>query len=417
MTNTIFNIPNKIKVGLQERNGTYTGKLAYVTYINSKGEIAKLRSWEGWRDKKISPLDLDNEPTEGFVLNKKAGGENSGWNHRNTYARVYDPRGFEFEITIENLLFILEECVSNKGKGLEGKFVYAWYGKDLILLPVNSNEYKKSISFKDSKENISFKNLLKGNFYKITGYKDELCYLGKIDWRKLVYCNESLTASYKSVVKKIHTFIDINDSIVYGITNAKKIHSLTNTCKISDIEIEDYIDKFSKTISGDISDIVKLTVDKEEIIDEDEIYFSYFNMLCQNMNEVYCLDLYVSLKIGNDTIYNYRKNNVDNNITLKEFIKKCTHKDYIINNIYKYYIENGNTIVKTNSLLKHYQYYSRSKEAKKECEKMLNVQDIDDMVFSNIGTYNFKLCGVSKNGNSFPIVTSYKFNSYLTQKI
>lgn len=51
MSETIFNIPKKIKVGLQERNGTYTGKL-----------------------------------------------------------------GFEFEITIENLLFILEECVSNKGK-------------------------------------------------------------------------------------------------------------------------------------------------------------------------------------------------------------------------------------------------------------------------------------------------------------
>jgi hypothetical protein len=37
---------------------------------------------------------------------------------------VYDPRGFEFEISIPNLLYILQECTSTKGKGLDGEFVY-----------------------------------------------------------------------------------------------------------------------------------------------------------------------------------------------------------------------------------------------------------------------------------------------------
>jgi hypothetical protein len=50
--------------------------------------------------------------------------------------RVYDPRNFEFEISVANLLYILEETSSLKGKGLEGEFVYAWEGKELVLLPV-----------------------------------------------------------------------------------------------------------------------------------------------------------------------------------------------------------------------------------------------------------------------------------------
>lgn len=64
-------------------------------------------------------------------------------NPRQTYTRVYDPRGFEFEITIPNLLWILENCNCIKGKGLEGEFVYGWDGKELVLVPVESLDYKE----------------------------------------------------------------------------------------------------------------------------------------------------------------------------------------------------------------------------------------------------------------------------------
>lgn len=113
----------KIKVGFQNRENTYTKKLAYVIYEDHKGVLRKRASWESWRDEKIEPVDHDNEPTSGFVLNKKVGDYVSDWNHRQAYVRVYDPRGFEFEITIENLLYILENANSIKGKGLEGEFV------------------------------------------------------------------------------------------------------------------------------------------------------------------------------------------------------------------------------------------------------------------------------------------------------
>ena len=142
MKSNIF-IPKTINVGYQNRSGTYTGKLAYVIYYDEKGKLRKEASWNSWRDEKIPNEEFDNVPTTGFVLNKKVGDYSSGWDHRQAYCRVYDPRNFEFEITIENLLYILENANSIKGKGLEGEFVYGWDGKDLVLMPVESPDYKQ----------------------------------------------------------------------------------------------------------------------------------------------------------------------------------------------------------------------------------------------------------------------------------
>src|SRR5581483_10905297 len=124
---TIF-LPKRINVGYQKRTDTFTGKLAYVIYFDGKGKLRKETSWNSWRNKAIPNEEFDNVPTEGFVLNKKVGGNKYNWNPRQTYSRIYDPRGFEFEITIPNLLYILENTNCIKGKGIEGKLVYGWEG-------------------------------------------------------------------------------------------------------------------------------------------------------------------------------------------------------------------------------------------------------------------------------------------------
>lgn len=141
--NTNIFVPKRLNVGFQNRNDTYTGKLAYVIYYDQKGKLRKEHSWNSWRDKNIPNVEFDNEPTEGFVLNKKVGGNRYSWNPRQTYTRIYDPRGFEFEITIPNLLWILENCNCIRGKGLEGEFVYGWDGTELVLVPVDSPDYKE----------------------------------------------------------------------------------------------------------------------------------------------------------------------------------------------------------------------------------------------------------------------------------
>lgn len=182
MRSSIF-IPKTINVGYQNRSGTYTGKLAYVIYYDEKGKLRKETSWNGWRDKNIPNNEYDNIPTEGFVLNKKAGDYSTGWDHRHAYCRVYDPRGFEFEITIENLLYILENANCIKGKGLEGEFVYGWDGKDLVLMPVESPDYKEISEFNKivhNNECIKAKDLIIGATY-LTKDNENWIYMGKFD--------------------------------------------------------------------------------------------------------------------------------------------------------------------------------------------------------------------------------------------
>ena len=194
-----FFIPSKIKVGFQERSDTYTGKLAYIIYYDNKGVLRKERSWEGWRDKKIIPQDIENVPIEGFMLNRQAGGCKSDWNYRQAYCRIWDPRGFEFEITIDNLLWILDFCDCQKGKGLSGKFVYSWVGQDLVLLPECTNEYKVSSAITSKMVSKDFKasDLKPGSLYRVkqvsrdwqVGYSDlyserKAVFIGEVKFMK-----------------------------------------------------------------------------------------------------------------------------------------------------------------------------------------------------------------------------------------
>jgi len=184
--NTNIYIPKRINVGYQNRTGTYTGKLAYVIYYDEHNKLRKEASWNSWRDESIPNDEYDNEPMEGFVLNKNVGGVQDSWSHyvRNSYVRIYDPRGFEFEITIPNLLWILENCNCIKGKGLEGEFVYGWDGKDLVLVPVESPDYKvikAQSEIINKAEYIKSSDLIIGATYQGKDSSRYYVYLGRFD--------------------------------------------------------------------------------------------------------------------------------------------------------------------------------------------------------------------------------------------
>ena len=158
-------------------------------------------SWSSWRDDKIEPEEFANEPISGFVLNKKVGDYSGSWGeHRQAYCRIYDPRGFEFEITINNLLFILEHCVCRPGKGLDGEFVYGWEGKDLVLLPVNSPDFKEIKSYT---KRINTSVDLKGKDLKIgatytTKDNEEWVYLGRFDKWSEQCCSDPVSIDSKN---------------------------------------------------------------------------------------------------------------------------------------------------------------------------------------------------------------------------
>jgi len=153
-----------------------TSKEELMTLLNYERHL--YRNYKESSNEKIKVLEFDNEPLDGFVINKKAGGTKYGWNPRQTYCRIYDPRGFEFEITIPNLLYILENTNSIKGKGLEGKFIYGWDKKDLVLIPEDSPEYQEMVKFTELQDGkVLKKDMVKGNVY-LNSQGERLTYLG-----------------------------------------------------------------------------------------------------------------------------------------------------------------------------------------------------------------------------------------------
>lgn len=173
-------IPKKLKVGYVKRNDTYDGRLAYVVYYDNKGKIPKQRSFDNWVNKEIPTVEFDNTPFNGFVLNKSI--TRYAWDHfgnTTTKIRIYDSRGAEFEITAENLLGILTQVDCIK-RDLAGEMVYAWSGKELVLLPCNSDEYKQALAFTEARNHhLTSKQLVPGRVY-INRDNNKVVYLGKL---------------------------------------------------------------------------------------------------------------------------------------------------------------------------------------------------------------------------------------------
>lgn len=210
--NTDMFIPKQLKVGFQERCDTFTGSLGFVTFIDEHGKLRKEGSFESWCDDKIEKKFFDNVPMTGFVMNRKVGGYSNRWNYRDARIRVYDPRGFEIEVSVENQLYILDHMDSIIGKGFSGELIYAWSGNELILLPTNSFEYKETKKKSDDineRQYVKRKDLKVGGTY-YTSQKEKMVYLGFFNEYEHHY--QSYIASKKSSKRAYFAKIEENES-------------------------------------------------------------------------------------------------------------------------------------------------------------------------------------------------------------
>lgn len=275
MKETIF-VPKKINIGFQKRDDTYTKKLAYVIYFDEKEKLRKENSWNSWRDKTIDNEIYDNIPMTGFVLNKKVG-DYGGWKSRQAYIRVYDPRDFEFEITVANLLYILENTSSIKGKGLEGEFVYGWDGADLVLLPTGSADYKEIEKYNKAvhkAETIKAKDLIVGATYKAKNGK-EYVYMGRFDkWTE--YRDEAIPVENRG---KHHFFLRKNaDSIVIKSIGGRFIETVTTDMSDNYAELYNRLEhnRMFSPIDNSRDEYVPYTFEEFETAAKRNKWSSYF---------------------------------------------------------------------------------------------------------------------------------------------
>lgn len=174
-------IPKNLRVGFKSRTDTFTKKLAYVIYYGPDGKIRKETSWKGWCDDKIEPLEIVNESLEGYMLNKGVQRWGSYYGSGRNMVRVWDPRGFEFEITVDNLLEILTHFDMSKREIL-GKCILAWDGQELVLLPTNSDEYGEATKSTEllTAAKVKTKELKPGVIYVHRNRGTHHLYLGKL---------------------------------------------------------------------------------------------------------------------------------------------------------------------------------------------------------------------------------------------
>lgn len=312
MNKTNIFIPEKCKVGFNTRKDTFTGKLGYVIYYKDK-EWKQEKSWESWRqvdeteiteelkqkclneynatycrwgnqpidsydnisphyklkvsNESVSPIEFDNTPMEGFVLNKKVGGHSSGWNHRQAKARVYHPLGFEFEISFENVLYLLEHTNFIVGKGIEGKCILGWEGKNIVLIPENSSDYQEMMKFtsNQSKKSIKLKDLKVGHKY-LTKQNEEWIYLGQ--YNEYGYCNLGNDEKYTTlqfvpkVRNKVHLFYDVNRKYGHYI---EKTTCTTIIQELEEVDITSYLEEVSKMSKYvGVVELIPYEVDKSE---------------------------------------------------------------------------------------------------------------------------------------------------------
>lgn len=299
MRTNIF-VPKRINVGFQDERDTYTGMLGYIIYWDEKGTLRKEASWKKWKYDHIPNEEYDNEPMSGFVLNKKAGDYSTGWNHRQAKVRVFDPRGFEIEISISNLLYILENTNSIKGKGLEGEFVYGWDDKELILVPAESPDYKEIEELNKlihQQQKIGAKDLKIGGTY-LTKKNEKLVYMGRFK-----------DYGYRRNGKHSFFFYKVNDNgeVIYLERFASVAGKLIAV--VSDECAENYADLFDKLEGCSYYSPVDRT--KDELVP----------MVAEDFDKMhYSKDVYI--ESGNN-LYVYKNRDTG------EFYREVPNPDYV----------------------------------------------------------------------------------------
>jgi len=239
-------IPSKIRVGFRKRSDTFTGMLAYVIYYDEKGKIRKEKSWTGWCDDSITTLEIDNDPRNGYIFNK--GVKRDGhWGSGRSVIRVYDPRDFEFEISVDNLIGLLMHSDVSKRDIVED-CVFAWSGADLVLLPTNSVEYTESVEYTAKQSlKVSARDLVVGRQYGQKKHSGILTYIGRFPWLtseyKYGYSSDIDQQRYQKDKGKKHIFV--NSAGTFFPTPATTLSHEISTSEVSNVA--DLIDKYFHT--------------------------------------------------------------------------------------------------------------------------------------------------------------------------
>lgn len=117
--------------------------IPYGTDAASKKRQLNLRhSTHADREGGLEPVVLDNKPMYGFKISRKL--RSNGWRSDIQTVSIEDPRGFEFEVSVANLIMLTDSNLIHNGEIIQ-QCVWARDGVINILLPINSQPYLDAV--------------------------------------------------------------------------------------------------------------------------------------------------------------------------------------------------------------------------------------------------------------------------------
>jgi len=168
-------LPKELKVRIR-KDGSKT-PLGFITYVDENGKIRAEKSWSSWGDKEI-PV-ITNEPSKGFKLAGLTQRSADWFGSGRTMFYIIHPKGFEFEITADNLFALMGFHDIIKGE-IMGELVLVWDKFSLSLISVESSDYEK---YKEQTSTITsgivaMKDLIPGHVYSDREGTTKFVYIG-----------------------------------------------------------------------------------------------------------------------------------------------------------------------------------------------------------------------------------------------
>jgi hypothetical protein len=231
------------------------------------------------------PKILDNVPLEGFEISKNVR-RSGGWSGPgNVLWRIADPRGYELEISSENLAKILD-CTTIIDGVIQGKCTWGRDGSKNILLPEASAPYKEANELTELIDaNITIKDITPGDTVALLNTnvkKVPYIYLGSFK----VYTtskekNPNSSRYYVSglthLVTKGATRYIFKDTVdgKYTTTGTPKIAKVLNKTNQA-LDVSATALEIMQTCDGHIDniiDVVTLVIDSKKTFSKDKLSF------------------------------------------------------------------------------------------------------------------------------------------------
>lgn len=350
----ILIIPEEILVKSSLSSDTLSGNFGVMNYERTNGSILKENSWNNI--KCDAEHRFKNVPTNGFTIYNKIGYWQSEYSPNNI--KVSDPRGFDFYISVMNLLDILtySDIIENK---ICGSLVHSWdkYG-NYHLLPVSSEIYKESsdIMKKRTIDKYTSKDLIPGNKYVFKP--------GKLSYvRKSKYDKENLGCGiFLGIVKLPKDYSKYYETgcLFYGekeinnidrdfvyIMDPKDVDYLYQENALSSKKVSDILSRFRETAfswefwNGDTGPINEL-----KIINDDSPTIKSFIFDTGESNKIGLID-----KSCSKNEFLYKKSYIEYSKENNGFYSRgYYYKDPKIYISCKFSVINGKLVIDDNSL-------------------------------------------------------------------